>query len=188
VPGRVTAWRSPAHVALLALAGAGVLAGGVAGVTVAGSVYPGAAPMQPAAPAIIAQQRAAPAVRASLAIGATSAASRWPTPLSTAATRRRGPLPRHHRRHRVVPAARPATQVIAVRAAPAPVAPARRTAAATPRAVTPQATGGGAVSAPVTRPAPVVVRPAPSVAPIRAPAPKPAARAPRPTAAFDDSG
>jgi hypothetical protein len=190
VPGGVTGWHhSPAHVALLALAGAGILAGGLGGVTVAGSLYPSARAVPQAVPSIAEQQRAAPAVRTSLAVGATSSASRWPTPaVSTAATARPRAHARPRGRHHVAPAAQVGTQVVPARA---PVARAPAPATSSP-ASAPAATRGGAVSAPVNRPAPVVVAPAPSPAPIRTPAPKPApkpaAPAPQPTAAFDDSG
>ncbi|MCZ4493295.1 MAG: hypothetical protein JWP53_2226, partial [Conexibacter sp.] len=93
----MTTWRSPARLALLTLAGAGVLGGGLAGVTVAGNLYPGAASEQGSAPPI-AQDLAAQAVRASMAVGATSA-TRWPTlPLGTAATPRRSAHARHRPR------------------------------------------------------------------------------------------
>ncbi|HEV7752422.1 MAG TPA: hypothetical protein VGO71_12825 [Baekduia sp.] len=184
MPLGVTGWHSPAQVALLALAGAGVLGGGLAGVTVAGSLYPGATAAPRGAPAI-AEERAAPVVRTSLAIGATSSASRWPTPSLSAAGRRAHARPR--RPHHVATASQATAPVVAVQAA-APIVHAPAVQAARP-ASTPASARGGAISAPVTRrPAPVVVRPAPRPAPIRTPAPKPAARAPQPTAAFDDSG
>ncbi|MCW3022164.1 MAG: hypothetical protein JWR30_1486, partial [Conexibacter sp.] len=106
----MTTWRSPAQLALLTLAGAGVLGGGLVGVTVAGNLYPGAASEQASAP--IAQDRAAQAVRASMAVGATSA-TRWPTlPLGTAATPRRSAHARHRPRPRVVPVAQPRPQAL----------------------------------------------------------------------------